>query len=394
MELSSAVRGLRCVDCTATFDPAETTHCCPDCGGHLAVEYAVDAVDVSRESFTARRFDGIARFADLLPFPEDRLVTMDEGTTPLVECPRLADELGVGKLYVKDEGANPTASVRDRGLALAVTAAAEHGADEVALPTTGLGGHAAAAYAARAGLDSHAFVPSRATFDAKAMINVHGGEMSVVQGRFDDAVDAFADEAADAYSVASFETPYRVEGQKTVAYEIAEQLDWQAPDAVVYPTGHGVGLVGLATGARELVDFGLLDEHSELYAAQADGCAPIVSAFAEGAASPDAWELPDTICGGLEIADPSGGARIIDALRESDGGAVATPDVDILEAAVSVAQIEGIEMGATSGAAAAGARELAGTGVLGPDDTVVLVNTVAGETEADVLRSHLMSKGI
>ncbi|MFD1587176.1 threonine synthase [Halorientalis brevis] len=396
MNISSAVHELVCTDCAATFDPADQTHRCPDCDGFLTVDYDLDAVDVTPETLTARRFDGVERYAELLPFEREALVSTDEGTTPLVECPTLAEELGVGRVLVKDEGRNPTGSVADRGLALAVAAARAHDASDVALPTTGNAGQSAAAYAGRAGLASHSFVPSRATFGNKAMINVHGGDMSVVGGRYDDAAEAFADAIADEdwYSVAAFETPYRVEGQKTLAYELAEQLDWDAPDAVVYPTGQGVGLVGLQRGAKELAELGLIDDTPALYAAQAEGCAPIVEAVEEDRDEHEPTEVPDTICGDIEIADPAGGSLVLEAIRESDGGAVAADDKDVLESAVTVAQDEGVEMGASSGAAASGAAALADAGEFDADDTVVLVNTAAADKEADVLRSHLMSKGI
>jgi threonine synthase len=321
---------------------------------------------------------------------------MDEGATPLVACPDLADEWGVGEVYVKDEARNPTGSVADRGMAVAVTAAAEAGAENVALPTTGIEGQAAAAYAARAGLESHSFVPSRATFDAKAMINVHGGDMEVVGGRYGDAVDAFRETVAEEgwHSLAPFGTPYRRDGQKTLAYELAEQLDWDAPDAVVYPTGEGVGLVGAHAGAQELAELGLVDETPAMYAAQADGCAPVVEAFENDADDTERWETPDTICGGIEIPDPAGGADVLAAVRESDGGAVATEDREALEGAVSIAQSEGVEIGASAGVAASGAAELADRGEFGPEDTVVLVNTLPGNAEADILRNHLVSKGI
>ncbi|AQL41781.1 threonine synthase [Halorientalis sp. IM1011] len=391
-----AVRDLTCRACGDSFDPAETTGTCPSCDGHLTVTYDLDAVDFTPETTTERRYEGIARYAELLPFTAETLVTMDEGATPLVSCPSLADEWGVGEVYVKDEGRNPTGSVADRGMAVAVTAAAEAGADDVALPTTGIEGQAAAAYAARAGLDSHSFVPSRATFDAKAMINVHGGDMEVVGGRYGDAVEAFHETVAEEgwHSLAPFETPYRREGAKTLGYELLEQLDWEVPDAVVYPTGEGVGLVGTYAGTRDLADLGVVEDTPAMYAAQAAGCAPIVEAFENGEEDTAVWETPDTICGGVEIPDPAGGPDVLAAVRESDGGAVATEDRDVLEGAVSIAQSEGVELGATAGVAASGAARLAEQDEFGPDDTLVLVNTLTGNAEADVLRSHLMSKGI
>ncbi|MFC7200102.1 threonine synthase [Halospeciosus flavus] len=397
MDTTETFVGLACVDCDAVHDPDETTGRCPDCGGILDPTYDYDAVDVSRKTFESRRFDTMWRYAELLPFARESAVTMDEGATALVDCPALADELGVGRVLVKDEGRNPTGTVADRGQSLAVTAAAAHDASDVALASTGESGQSASAYAARAGVDSHVFVPTRSGFTNKAMVNVHGGDMTVVEGRIGDAEAAFDDALADEpdwHSLGAFHTPYRHEGQKTALYETVEQLDWAVPDAVVYPTGSGTGLVGMHKAAGELVDLGLTDDTPAMYAAQAEGCAPVVRAFEEDRDVPEPWQQPDTICGTIEIPDPAGGALVLDALRESDGGAVATSDQDILDAAVTAAQHEGLELSPSAAAAAAGAWELAERDELDAEDTVVLANTSAGSKEDDVLRSHLMSKGI
>ncbi|MFW6018169.1 MAG: threonine synthase [Halapricum sp.] len=395
METTPVCSGLRCTDCATRHD-LETTHRCPDCGGALEVTYDESMRDLGRAELSARAFDGLGRYADLLPFPRESLVTMGEGTTPLVSAPGLTERLGVARVLLKDEGANPTGSIADRGAALAVTAAMGHDAETVALPSTGDTARAASAYAARAGLDSEAFVPSRATFDAKAMINVHGGEMSVVGGRFDDAVAAFDEAMADHswYSLAAFDTPYRQDGLKTVAYEIAEQLAWNGPDHVVYPTASGVGLVGLAGGIRELRDLGWIDAEPTVHAVQPDGCAPIAEAFEDGRAEHEPIDNPDTICGGLEVADPPESRLVLDAVRESGGSVVSTPDTSILEAATDIAGSAGVEVGTAGGAAAAGALELAERGVFDDDETVAIVNPAAGNNESDVLRSHLMRKGI
>src|SRR6056297_455095 len=397
METTEAFVGLTCVDCGETFDPETATHRCPDCGGILDPDYDYDAIDLSRADLDSRPFDSMWRYEELLPFPRSAAVSMDEGATQLVECPKLADEMGVGRVLFKDEGRNPTGTFKDRGQTAAITAAAQHGATDVALNSAGNAGQAAAAYAARAGIDSHVFLPSRAGFTNKAMVNVHGGDLTVVEGRIGDAGEAYADAMADHddwYSVKTFVTPYRHEGKKTMLYEIVEQNDWEVPDAVVYPTGGGVGLVGMHKGAKELRDLGLTDEVPSMYAAQSAGCAPVVEAFEEGKDVHEVWEVPDTICGGIEIPDPGASPLILSALRESDGGAVATSDEDILDSAVAVAQHEGLEMGATCAAAASGAWELARRGEFDDDDTVVLLNTGAGNKDDDVLRSHLMSKGI
>ncbi len=397
METTDAFVGLACVDCGATFDAAEVTHRCPECGGILDPEYDLDAVSLTREAVEERPFDSMWRYRELLPFPRERAVTMDEGATALVECPDLAEEVGVGRLLVKDEGRNPTGTFKDRGQTVAMTAAVQHGAEDVALASAGNAGQAAAAYAARAGLDAHVFLPSRAGFTQKAMVNVHGGDLTVVGGRIGDAGTAFQEameEHPDWYPVQTFVTPYRHDGKKTMLYETVEQLDWEVPDAVVYPTGGGVGLVGMHKGAKEFRDLGLIDELPAMYAAQSTGCTPIFDAFEEGKEIHEAVEHPDTICGGVEIPDPGASPLILDALRESDGGAVATDDDEILEAAVRLAQEAGVEVGHTAGAAASGALELVERGEFGEDDTVVILSTGAANKNADVLRSHLMSKGV
>ena len=396
MDTTTSLDGLVCVDCATTHDPAAAPRRCPDCGGVLRASY--DAADLTRESLAADRFDGLARFADLLPFPADALVPAGEGTTPLVPAPDLADRLGVGAVYVKDEGANPTGTTADRGSALAVTAARDHGAEKVALPTTGDAGQSVAAYAARAGLDSEAFVPTRSTFVAKAMTNVHGGDMSVVEGRYPDAVEAFEgamadDDTADWHSLAPFDTPYRHEGAKTLLFEVVEQLDWAVPDAVVHPTGHGLGVAGSHLAAAQLQEAGLVDDAPALHVAQPDDCAPVVAADDAGDDDTEVWDRPDTLIGSLEVPDPAGGALALEAVRDTGGWAVGTSDDDALEAAVQLNE-EGIEASATGGVGAAAAQELAEGGHLGSDDTVVLVNPVAGSKENDVLRSHLMRKGV
>jgi threonine synthase len=221
--------------------------------------------------------------------------------------------------------------------------------------------------------------------------------MTIVEGRIGDAGEAYEAAMADNpdwYSLQTFVTPYRHEGKKTMYYEVAEQLDWETPDHVLYPTGGGVGLVGMYKAAREFTDLGFTDGTPAFWAAQSEGCAPIVKAFEEGNDVHEAWEVPDTICGGIEIPDPGASPWILEALRESGGGAVATSDEEIMSSTVTVAQNEGLEMGVTCSAAASGAWQLAQDGAFDEDDTVVLMNTATGNKDADVARSHLMSKGL
>jgi threonine synthase len=273
-----------------------------------------------------------------------------------------------------------------------VTAAVQRGADRVATPSTGNGAQANAAYAARAGVDSKGFVPSRCPFLNKAMVNVHGGDMRVVEGRYDDAVDVFEDSDGEFTAVAPGD-PYRIEGAASVAFETLDDRDWTAPDAVVHPTGHGETLVGLEQGFKRAVESGLVDDQPRLYAVQPDDCAPIADAWADGADEPSVVEYPDTIVGPLEVTDPAAGAAALGAIDRTDGGAAAVDDDDILAGAVDGCEM-GPEIGATGGTAVAGARALAEQDAFAEDDIVVLVNPVAGSKEADLLRSHLMSQGI
>ena len=386
METTAAFRGLRCTECGERTEPG--TERCPDCHGLLVGDYDVPELTPADLPDAT----GPARYEPLLPFPAAEAVSLDEGATPLVSVPELAAELDVAAVYVKDEGRNPTGSLADRKLSLSVTAAAQRGAERVATPSTGNGAQASAAYAARAGLESTGFVPSRCPFLNKAMVNVHGGDMRVVEGRYTDAVDAFREDDGDWTGVAPGD-PFRVEGAKSVAFEVLEDLAWSAPDAVVQPTGHGETLVGLHEGFDAATESGLTDAGPRLYAVQPDTAAPVAEAWADGRAEPVPTEHPDTVVGPLEVPDPAAGEAALGAIEASDGGAVSVEDKETLRGAVDCCEL-GPEVGATGGTAVAGARTLAARGAFEADDVVVLVNPVAGSKEADLLRSHLMSRGL
>jgi threonine synthase len=387
--------GFRCTDCGATAAADAVPKRCVDCGGVLDATYDVDVGVPSRDVVTNREAGWL--FEEFLPVAP---VEIGEGATPLVEVPRVADELDVAALHVKDEGRNPTGSVADRELAVVAAAAVDAGADGLALASTGADGQSAAAYAARAGLDARVVVPSRASFVSKAMINVHGGDMRVVEGRYDDAVAAAAAERTSGsapddsrFPAGPFDSPYRREGAKPVYHETVEALDWRVPDAVVVPVGHGSVLVGVWKAARELDAAGLVDGTPRVVAAQPAGCAPVVEAVSTGGA-PEPWPHPDTVVGALEIPDPSGGRHAVEAIRDSGGTAVPVDDEDALDAAATLAHHEGLELGVAGGVAAAGAWQLREDGALTADDTVVVVNPGAGSKDADVVRSRLMGRGM
>ncbi|WP_380681403.1 threonine synthase [Salinigranum sp. GCM10025319] len=386
MNRSDAFRALRCTATGEEQSPDPTLTGRSDAGAPLDPVYDYDEVDWDRSVLTDAR--SMWDFSELLPFASG--VSAAEGGTPLVDAPALADELGVDSLAIKDEGRNPTGTVLDRGLSLAVTAAAAADADLVAHASPGNSGQSGAAYASRAGIRSYAFVPSRAPFPNKAMTNVHGGEMRVAGGRYPDALDALHTELqSDWFTLQEFDSPVRHEGYKTVAYEIVGARG--SPDAVVVPAGTGEVVYGLVEGFRDLRELGLVDDLPRVIAAQPSGCAPIAAAF-ESESAVEAWDHPDTIVGELEIPDPAGGDLAVEAVSETGGDVVTVDDDAILASAVAAAQAAALEVGAAGGAALAAADALSER--LDDDASVVAVNTESGVKTADILRSHLMSQGV
>lgn len=387
---------LVCPLCGHETPPAlEPTHC-PDCDALLEPHLDVGAVDVARDALSRRPFTSMWRYGELLPIDPSAAVTLEEGATPLVGCPRLAETLGVGSLAIKLEGANPTGTFKDRGQTLAMSVARAAGAADVALASAGNAGHAAAAYAARAGLDAHVFLPARAGFDQKALVNVHGADLTVVEGRLLDAGRVYTEALEDHpewFPIGTNEMAFRRAGKKTMYYEIAEQRGWSAPDAVVYPTGGGVGLLGMARAAAELRALGWLAGEPAFYAAQSTGCMPVVEAFEAGRERIEPVDQPDTICGGIEVPTPGADREMLTVLRDSDGGAVATDDDAILDGALDLAATEGLGIEPTSAATISGIATLAERGELGPEDDVVAVATGTALKGADVLRGQLMSHG-
>jgi threonine synthase len=396
---TDAFVGLACTECDATIDAADSPDDlvaagrCADCSAPQAPAYDLDAVDTAslRDATTAWEYDAV------LPFDRETALSAGEGGTPLVAAPRLADELGLGGVELKDEGRNPTGTVLDRGLSVAVTAAAESDTELLACASPGNAGQSMAAYAGRVDLRSYSFVPTRSPFSNKALINVHGGDMKVVPGRLGDAEAALAEQLKSDYrSMDAFTSPFRHDGLKTVAYEVLSGRNWETPDAVVVPATTGELVVGLVTGLRECAELGLVESLPPVYAVQPTGCAPIATAWqaagAEGTV--ERWETPDTIVGECEVPMPAGGDLALDALAEAGGGAITVDDDAALESAVSVAASETVEVGLAGGVAAAGLWQLAEDGVVAGDDEVVVVNTESATKTPDVLRSHLMGKGI
>lgn len=381
-----SVRAFECLACGHTQASADPPQC-DACDGPLDPIYPYDEIDPAE--LTAMTPSSMWAFDAVLPTAESAAVSMGEGGTPLVDASTTADRLGLDRLLIKDEGQTPTGTVHDRGFAAAVSAL--DATAEVGLASTGVGGQSAAAYAGRAGLDAHVYIPARASFGSQAMVNVHGADMNVVEGRYPETRAAFESAAADWYRLGPFETPYRHDGLKTVLYEILAELEWTAPDVVVTPAGHGELPYAIAKAADELTRLGAIDASPRVAVVQPEACAPITRALETGAEQPEVWETPDTICGGLEVTDPAGGRIAIDAVETTGGTGTAQPDAAILAAACRVAAADGLAIGTGGGAAVAGAAALREDGHIAPDETVVALNTTAAMQQVDVIRSHLMS---
>lgn len=385
---SSVVSHLECRSCNERYELDFTEFPCPNCEGILDPQYAYDELDVTPADWE-RRGGSMWKYRELLPIrDESAIVSMGEGDTPLVECPTLADELGVERLWIKDEGQNPTNTFKDRGQTAAISAAVEQGVDTVGLPSAGNAGQSASAYAARAGLDCHVFLNEQAGDLKKDLVQAHGATLHLQDGKIGNAGAAFAEARREHgwYSVTTFQTPYRHEGKKTMGYEIFEELDWTAPDEIVYPTGGGVGLIGIWKAYKELEALGWTSgESPRMTVAQSDGSAPVVDAIERELDRHEPWERPDSVAKGVEIPDPGASPWILEAVRESGGGGVAVSDADAVDAALEMARSDGIEMCVTAAVALAGALKRAEEGGYDSDEELVVINTGAGCKSASQL---------
>jgi threonine synthase len=351
------------------------------CGQPYLVRYRAAPKPEARALLQERRWT-MWRYKEWLPLAErEAPVTLGEGGTPLVAVPRVAATHGFRDLWVKEEGANPTGSFKARGLAAAVTRAALAGARRLVVPTAGNAGVALAAYAARAGLAARVYAPASTPRTILAQIRSFGGDLVLVDGHIGDCGKAARAHAAEtgAVDMSTLREPYRIEGKKTLGLELAEQLGWTLPDAIVYPTGGGTGLIGMWKAFAELTAAGWIQgQHPRLYSVQAAGCAPVVQGFEAGTDACAPWPDPHTIAAGLRVPAPLGDRLMLRALRNSGGGAVAVTDAVLTAAAHDLQTLEGIDASPEGGAALAGAVELKARGILHPDERVVIFNTGAG----------------
>ena len=390
MSKQSFLSHLECTSCGATLTADEPARTCPDCGKVLFARYDLDeaARHVDRTELQ-RRAPNLWRYHELLPVRnEANVVSLGEGLTPIFETRRLGQRLGSNALYIKDEGMNPTASFKARGLSAAVSRARELGLTALTMPTAGNTGGALAAYAAAAGMEAHVFMPRDAPEANRKEVVAGGAHLTLVDGLIGKAGvrSGEASAAQNLFDVSTLKEPYRLEGKKTMGYEIAEQMGWVLPDAILYPTGGGTGIVGIWKAFDEMERIGWIGkERPRMFAVQAEDCAPMVRAFHQGAEFADPWEDARTIAAGLRVPSAIGDYLVLRVKRESGGGGVTVSDREMLDYVNIIASLEGIFICPEGAATAAGAEKLLADGTLSPDDRVVLLNTASGLKYLDLL---------
>lgn len=380
-----AMPGATHLVCTATGTEYDSEQLIglSEVGKPLFARYDIDAIRASMTmAEVATRRSDLWRYAEMLPVrdPEAR-VALGEGWTPMIDAHRTAARLGVRKVWIKDEGQNPTGSFKARGLCLAVSRALELGAEAVALPSAGNAGSAAAAYGAAAGLDVHVVLPSDTPAPILEEMRALGADVQLLDGLISDCGKVVKQgvEKEGWFDLSTLKEPYRVEGKKTMGYELAEQLGGRLPDAIVYPTGGGTGLIGMWKAFDEMERLGWIgSERPKMFTVQAAGCAPMVRAWERGEEHAETWEGATTYASGLRVPGAVGDFLILRALRESGGGAVAVPDHLMAEWVAKVGADTGIFAAPEGGATAAAVPMLMEKGLIDPEDEVVLFNTGSG----------------
>ena len=377
------VTHLECAACGVRHEARVLHNLCRECGKPLLVRYdlARASETLTRESLKGRRAD-LWRYREVLPVErEENVIALGEGWTPLLRAARLGRALGLERLFVKDESQNPTQSFKARGMAAAVSMAKELGVSKLAVPSAGNAAGALAAYAARAGLEANIFMPKDTPRANVVECEQMGARVTLMDGLITDcgAEVARRKEAEGWFDVSTLKEPYRVEGKKTLGYELAEQLDWELPDLIIYPTGGGTGLIGMWKAFDEMEQMGWIDgKRPRMVTVQSSGCAPIVRAFEEGRRTAPEFPNAATVASGLRVPRAIGDFLILDALRASGGTAVAVSDAELVEAVREFGAAEGLFVAPEGGACLPALRKLIDAGQVRPHESVVLFNTGAG----------------
>ncbi len=373
---------LECPECERDFPADVVQNLCP-CGAPLFARYDLKraAAELTREDL-AERPPSLWRYHELLPIIEpENIVSLGEGFTPLIQAKRLGSDLGLGHLYIKDESQNISGSFKARGLAVAVAKAYELGVREMVIPSAGNAGGALAAYAARVGIRAHIFMPQDTPQTNIRECQMAGADVHLVEGLISDAGRLAARQAREKgwFNVSTMWEPYRLEGKKTMGYEIAEQLEWELPEVIIYPTGGGTGLIGMWKAFTEMSRLGWIGwARPRMIAVQAEGCAPIVKAFREGKVESKSWQNAETIASGLRVPKAIADFAILRVIRKSGGLAIAVSDEEILAAQQEMAQKEGVFASPEGAATLAAVVKLKERDWVGTEERIVLFNTGSG----------------
>lgn len=374
---------LECAACGLRHEAQRLHNLCRECSKPLLVRYDLKqaASSLTKESLKGRRAD-LWRYREVLPVEnEANIISLGEGWTPLLPAERLGATLGLKGLFIKDESQNPTQSFKARGMATAVSMAKELGVKKLAVPSAGNAAGALAAYAARAGMECFIFMPRDTPRANVVECEQTGAHVTLMDGLITDcgAEVARRKEAEGWFDVSTLKEPYRVEGKKTLGYELAEQCDWRLPDVIIYPTGGGTGLIGMWKAFAEMEQLGWIGSaRPRMVTVQAAGCAPIVQALGEGKRFADEFPNAATVASGLRVPRAIGDFLIIDAIRESGGTAVAVTDEELLAAVREIGALEGVFCAPEGAAGLPALRRLLADRAIGPDERVVLFNTGAG----------------
>ncbi len=379
----SCLSHLECSLCGGKLEADRLENLCPECEKPLLARYDLERArrELKRETIAGRNPD-LWRYRELLPVRSaENVLCLGEGFTPLIRAAGLGEALGFQTLFIKEEGLNPTGSFKARGLAVAVSRAGELGADSLSIPSAGNAAGAMSAYAALAGMEAHVFMPRDVPALFVAECRALGAEVTLVEGVITDCGRVAAQGVREfgRFDMSTLKEPYRLEGKKTMGYEIAEAMDWSLPNVIVYPTGGGTGLVGMWKAFDEMERLGWIgSERPRMVTVQSEGCAPIVRAFHDGSEFAEPWQNPHTIADGLRVPSAVADFLILRALRESDGTAVSVSDEEMLHAIGELGRTQGIFACPEGAATLAAFRRLRGDGWIRDGEKVVLFNTGSG----------------
>jgi threonine synthase len=380
--MPNSVTNLECSVCTRKYEAGKIWNLC-ECGGPLLVRYDLGRLrdEWSRDSL-ATASNSMWRYAPALPVQHaSSIISLGEGMTPIVPARRAGARIGASELLIKDEGLNPTGSFKARGLSCAVSMCVELGLKRLAIPSAGNAASALAAYAAAAGIEANIFMPQDVPQSNYIECKAYGAKVTLVDGLISDCGRIVGERKQKEgwFEISTLKEPYRIEGKKTMGYEVAEQLGWELPDVIFYPTGGGVGMIGMWKAFAEMEAMGWIGpKRPKMIAVQAEGCQPIVRALNEGAETSRFWDGAATVASGLRVPKPLGDRLTLQAVRESGGTAIAVSDRDLIDAGIQLAENEGIFAAPEGAACVAAAGRLISEGFLKAGERMVIYNTGSG----------------